>query len=76
MIIDLADLVGVAAGEPFGFILDAAIDVRVLNPGTVDIDAADATAMTAEMPMGTFAIAVTLSSVYFHVVAGATQGNF
>ena len=76
MIVGITDFRGVAAGEPFGFILDAAVDVGVLDPGAVDVDAADATAMTAEMPMGTFAVAVTLPGVYFHMVAGATQANF
>ena len=64
------------AGEPFGLILDATFDAGGLDPGAVDVDATDAAAMMAEVPMGTFAIAVTLPSVYFHVIAGATQGNF
>lgn len=76
VVIDLADFGRIAAGKLFGFPHDTAIDIGVLDPGTVDRDAAKSAASAAEMPMGAFAVAVTLPGVYFHVVAVATQGNF
>ena len=76
MVVDAADLGGIGVGELLGLFHDAAIDVGVLNPGTVDRDAADSATSVAEVPVGAFAVAVTLSGINFHVVAVATQGYF
>ena len=76
VVVDAADFGGVGAGELFGLFHDAAIDVGVLDPGAVDGDAADSATSVAEVPVGAFAVAVTLSGIYFHVVAVATQGYF
>ena len=76
MIVDVADFRRVDVGELFGLFHDAAIDVGVLDPGAVDGDAADSATSVAEVPVGAFAVAVTLSGIYFHVIAVATQGYF
>ena len=74
VLVGLPDLVGIAAGQLFGLFDDATVSVGVLNPATVDGDAADAAAPVAEVPVGSLTVAVALASIHFHVVTIAAQG--
>ena len=70
--VSIPDFVGIAAGDFFSLFHDPTFDAGILDPGAIRGDAAYAAASAAKVPVRRFAVAVTLTSVDFHVVAVAT----